>query len=128
MVTTVEVLDDASVVLLILEPGGRLLQDIVGRVDEIAALLAEQPEPVFLVLDFSGVMMRLDEVSWLMARLARGQDALLRHRKVRETAIVTTSEVMIAALAIVNGGLFDGVHITTWATRDAALAHCQDQK
>jgi hypothetical protein len=128
MTTTIEVLHDAPIIVVSLEPGGSVLQDISDHLTEIIEMVAAQPEPVFLALDLSGVMLRLDQVSLMMARMARGPGSLLHHPRLRETAVVTASRVVTTALRIVEGGLFDGVQLTTWETREAALAYLRAKK
>lgn len=127
MALNVEVLPDTPIILISVEPGSDVLRDMDDVQARVADAVAGQAEPAFLVLDLSDVMLRLDQVSLLMAKMARGSSSLLHHPNLRETVVVTRSAVIQTALGIVNGPLFDGVNLSTTVTLDEALAHCRAQ-
>jgi hypothetical protein len=125
MAATVEVSASLPAIVVRVETESDAFTALNNALSEIARVVAAQPAPVFLIIDLNSHHMRLDQMSLLMGKMARGTSSLLHHANLRETIVVTSSDVIRMALGIVNGPMFDNVRLSTFATFDEAENHCR---
>ncbi len=69
--------------------------DSMGTMSE---LLEAQSEPVFLIYDVSNASFTLDDILAGSNQASRSEKPLLKHPKVRETIVVSTSELIKLAV------------------------------
>src|SRR5690349_14229252 len=101
MAATIEVSGSLPTIVVRFDTESDAFTALNNALAEIARVVAERPAPVFLIIDLDSHHMRLDQMSLLMGKMARGSNTLLHHANLRETIVVTTSDVIRMALGIV---------------------------
>jgi hypothetical protein len=125
---TVEKLPGEPIILIIEPPGSDVLHDMqVGMADTVE-LVSRQPEPIFLVIDFSGVPMRIDQISKAADMSARRSTDLLHHPNIREVIFVTHATVTKVALKVMGSTAYHEVRMRVVDTLDEALGYCRAQE
>ena len=119
-------LSDAPIIF-ITQSGSGVIHELNEYLPQVAALLDEQTEPVYLVFDVRAISITLDELT-LAAHLAAGdQGAVLHHPNVIETLLATTAGAVKLAAQGVRTAAFGGAKIRTFDTPEQALAYCHEQ-
>ena len=99
---TIHRLPDALVILFI-ESDTRIMQVLEDVVTELVAVLDDQPEPVFLIMDVRCITMDLDDLAAVACAAVRGSEAMLHHSNIRESILVTAD----GQWAVVQQGMND---------------------
>ena len=125
MPATIVKRSDLPVIVITMESGSNVLQDISFNLSEVTRLVASQPERVFLIIETQRISIRVDEISAAASLVGGHRDALLHHPNIRETLVVSTSIVMKMSMGILNGPLFGGMKMSLYSSLEEALAYCQ---
>lgn len=100
-------------------------RDFTAGVDSIIAVLDAQSEPTYLVVDMDDAHFGLDDVMSGASQAARQEGALLRHPRLRETLLITQSDLFRLAARGLDSDVFGHVRVKLFATVDEALAYCR---
>jgi len=115
---------DAPIVTL-LQEARPAMAEMSQMLDTLTALLDAQSEPVFLVMDVQGPAFAIDDMSIAASLIARRQSALLLHKNVRETLLVTRSGSAKLAVLGLSTAVFGQVKIRRFDSPEQALAYCR---
>lgn len=126
---TIEQISGAPI--LVLTAGPDVSNGVMGMNEsrpEMLQILADQPAPLFLILDLQTVRMDLDGHLEAASAAALGKSPLLHHPKIRETLFVSNDELMKMSIkGLTSSATFGFAKASLFATVDEALQHCYDQ-
>ena len=117
---------DAPIVTL-LQEARPAMAEMSQMLDTLTALLDAQSEPVFLVMDVQGPAFAIDDMSIAASLIARRQSALLLHKNVRETLLVTHNSTAKLAVLGLSTAVFGQVKIRRCDSVEQALSSCYAQ-
>src|SRR5690348_15406429 len=119
-----EPLPDAPVIVFIQETAGDAFEEMGRSVPETIALLANQPEPVFLILDLSIVTMDLSDTVAATDMTARGDNPMLHHPNLREAIFVSANPWMQQSFRALGKPAYGMARVSVVETLDEALDYC----
>ena len=121
---SVELRHDSVIITIIDEPSGSFVGDMMHSLDEAIRLLDEQPEPVYLIVDFGRAHLSLDDHMKASSMLARGPKPIAHHPKNRENLFVVADPMMKMAIKGLSSDAFGLVRLSEFDTLDEALSYC----
>jgi hypothetical protein len=95
--------------------------------DDVTALLDAQTEPVFMVLDVTGMAISLDDLTVGASTVSRRPGERLHHPNVRENLVVTHDGMMKLAVMGFRTATFGNAKIRSFDTPEQALDYCREQ-
>lgn len=99
-----------------------------GALSIITLLDAEtEPAYLYLIVDIQEAVFGLDDVVFAANLGARGEQPITHHHNVRETIVVTRSDLLKLAARGLDSDAFGHVAIKVFGTLDEALAYCRGQ-
>jgi len=121
---SIEKVPDAPIVILVQE--NRLtIAEMSRMIDTLTLTLNAQPEPIYLVMDVQVPAFAPDDMSIAASAIARRESALLLHKNIRETLLVTRNgAVRLSALGL-GTAVLGQAHIRRIDTMEKALAFCR---
>jgi len=123
---SIEKVPGAPIVILSQETRSAMAE-MSGMIDSVWTVLNAQPEPVFLVLDIAGPASAIDDMSIAASLIARRQSALLLHKNVRETLIVTRASAARRSAMGLSTAVFGQAKIRRFDSVEQALSSCYAQ-
>jgi hypothetical protein len=122
MSTSVTKLPDEPIVVVSLGADYNLRTELPKAVPQYLEMLAHYDEPVFWIVDLSAVLLSVEDVVFGANMLARSENPLYHHPKVREVVYVTPVDALQAAAQGMDSRAFGHVKISVTNTLDEALA------
>lgn len=121
---SIEQVPGAPIVVLVQE--SQLAMAEMGRmIDSLTIVLNAQPEPIYLVMDLESAAFALDDMSIAASLIARRQSALLLHKNIRETLLVTPKgSTRLSALGL-STAVFGQAKIRRFDSIEQAMAFCR---
>ena len=124
---TLEALSDAPIVVLTQQPGSEIGEEFPQAMQQLTELLNIQPDPVYLVLNLSGINMSMDDLLKTSSSAARGPDAVLHHPQVIETFYVVTNSMLKLGVTGLTSEAFGSAKVQAFDTYEEALAYCHER-
>jgi len=124
---TLDRLAGAPIILFQSPPGESISADLEIIAAEMAHLLDEQPEPVFLVLDLHNLTLTLDDMLRGIDLATRGRSPVLLHPRIRENVLVITDPTQLMALKALSTATFGQMSPARFETVEQALDHCRQR-
>lgn len=121
---SIEKLQDEPIVIFKVFEAGQLQRSMPTTVTEATTLLDELSEPVFLVLDLSGIKVSLDTIISGANREVR-VDRFITHPNVREVLDVATNPMMKMAATGLRSNVFGNIKIQVFDTVEEALEYAR---
>ena len=126
---TVERLPDEPIILHNILADWNVSRDITDSIDECVRLLDEAAEPIYFITVMSDdVSISFHDLLVASTKLARGSNALMHHRNLKQYLVVTHSAPMKMAVKGLNSEVFGNVPTAAFDTLDDALAHIRVQQ
>ncbi len=101
--------------------------DFVPMADEVAALLNELDQPVFLIIDMTAMAADLADVIFSTNYAARSTNQFLHHPNMREFLAITTNKLISMAVQGMNTPTFGNVPVQIFSTLDDAMRYARSQ-
>ena len=117
-------IDQAPIVVHTHEPGPDMPAEIPAAMRNALEVIGEQPEPVYFILDLTGVRLSMDDLIKASNDATRGPGALLHHPNVIETVFVVTDEMMRLSIQGLRHEAFGSARVNTSDTIEHALDYC----
>jgi len=124
---TLEKLPGEAVIVYTQGPATHETQGIAETLDDIARLLDEQTDPVFLVWNVGGMSIDLDDLIQSASRAGRGSNAVLHHPRVRENVYVVSNRMVRLAIKGLESATFGRAKVVLFDTLEEALSYCRQQ-
>ena len=125
MPVRIDKLPDAPILVVHSIQGDDPVKELTDSVAEISRMLDALPEPVFLINDVTNISMDLNDIIQAASATARGADAILHHRNVRENLFVLTDKFIIMAIQGLNSATFGQIKAHVFPTVEEAVAYCR---
>lgn len=122
---TVEKLPDEPILVVNSSRGEDPYGEMAEAIDGINQTLDEQPEPIYLILDMRTMTLSLDEIMEAAMLSARGRNAMLHHRNIRESIFILTDPLVRMAVRGLDSATFGQLKARTFETLDQAVAYCR---
>jgi len=114
-------------VVLTQQPDSEIGEEFPQAMQQLAELLNIQPDPVYLVLNLSGINMSMDDLLKTSSSAARGPDAVLHHPQVIETYYVVTNAMLKLGVTGLTSETFGSAKVRAFDTYEEALAYCHER-
>jgi hypothetical protein len=126
---TVERLPQEPIILHNILRDWNVSRDITESIDACVRLLDEADEPIyFITIMADDVSISLPDLLVASTRLARGSNALMHHRNMKQYLVVTRSAPLKMAVKGLNSDVFGNVPTAAFDTLDEAMAHIRAQQ
>ena len=122
---TIDKLPDEPILLIHSTMGEDKLREMTEAIAEIARILDEQTETVFMVVDMRDVSMGLDDIVQAATLSARGRNPMLHHPNIRETIYVLTDVLIKTAVKGLGSATFGQLKAHIFDTVEEALDYCR---
>jgi hypothetical protein len=122
-----ELLPNAPILIHRLEPGPDAVSEIPIAMQATFQVINDLPQPVYLVLNLTGLTMGLDDMMQNSSRATRGPDALLHHPNIIETLFVVSDNFIKMGVMGMTSDVFGNARIRTFDTVDHALEYCYER-
>ena len=123
----VQKLDNDPIIIFRHEPGSNMVAEIPASMRAAAEALSAQPEPIYLILDLTGVVLRLDDMIKTSNDATRGPGALLHHPNVIQTLFVVTDEMMRLSIHGLRNEVFGSARVAAFGSLNQALDFCYER-
>jgi hypothetical protein len=125
---TIEKIPDSPIVMSRATQGeGDVVQQALQTNAEIKAVLDEQTEKVFLIIDLRDISVEFGDLVQVAMVSARGPDSLLHHPKIRENLFVMGNGVLRMGAKGLDNVMFGLLRTRTFDTPEEALNYCREQ-
>lgn len=124
---TIVKLPDEPIIMVHSTEGKDRVGDMIRAINDIRDCLDQQDETVFLIVDTRDVSMSVDEVMQGAILAARGQNAMLSHRKIRERIFLLSDPMVRAAVRGLESATFGLLKARSFTTVEEALDYCRSQ-
>ena len=101
-------------------------EGVEARANDVQRILQEAEEPVFLIMDLSGVSMSLEGVIRSSNRLARGPGAPFHHPMCKGIALVTTEAIARLVARGLQTETFGNLRVCVYSTVEEAMQYAAD--
>jgi hypothetical protein len=126
---TVERLPDEPIILHNILADWSVSRDITNSIDECVRLLNAAIEPIyFITIMADDVSISFHDLLVASTQLARGSNALMHHRNLKQYIVVTHIGAMKMAVRGLNSEVFGNVSTAAFDTLDEALAYIRAQQ
>lgn len=123
---TVDKLRSLPVVVFV-QSRSQVHEEAVSALGRLIPLLDEQAEPAFLIMDLRRLGISLDELAGGSTNGALRPDALVYHRKLRETLIISADEAAAPGEHGIRLATFGSAAIRVFDQPAEAMAYCRRQ-
>jgi hypothetical protein len=125
---TIETIPGAPIIIVHAIPAvDDIMKETVEAIALITAVLDNQTEKVFLIMDLKDISMDLDDVVHVASVSARGSNALLHHPNIRENISVLNDGFIKMAARGVRSATFGQIKVYVFDSVEEALAYCREQ-
>jgi len=105
-----------------------LIANLAQNNADMAALLDQQSEPVYHILDWSAVQqLNLEAMATAAASAAWGENAVFHHPMIKEVLFVTTNPIFAQGAEGLKTETYGSVPISVFSTLDEALQYARAQ-
>lgn len=122
-----EVLPDAPIIIHTHDAGTLTSEGVPEAMQELARLVGQQPQRIYLILDRSGVQMSMDDLIRIANSATRGPGAILHHPNVIESLIVVSNNFLKLGAMGMTSEAFGSARVRTFDHLDQALAYCHER-
>lgn len=128
MPSTLEKLADEPIIVQTMSPDYQLMIEFPPKVPQLFAFLDGLTEPVFWVVDISAVeKLSIEDLLTGTGIVAKGENALYRHRNIREVLYVSTLEMIKLAAAGLGHDAFGKLKVRVFENLEAALQYARER-
>lgn len=100
--------------------------EMAKSVADTIALIDQQPEPVFLILDLMTLSLDLSDTLAATTMTSRGDNPMLHHPNLRETVFVTTDPMMQHSVRAMAGSpTFGFARVSYVESVEDAITYCR---
>ena len=124
---SVEQLPDAPIFITVGPPPGDFTGTLLDSLPEIRRFNDLLIEPIYMIIDMSGVTLDVPGHMLAATVAAGGPGAMLHHPNVLEYVFISTDPVMQVALKKLREPSFGAARVSVFATRVEAVDYCYDQ-
>jgi hypothetical protein len=126
---TVERLPDEPIILHNILSEWNVSRDITNSIDECVRLLDAAVEPIyFITIMADDVPINFHDLLVASTRIARGSNALMHHRNLKQYLVVTRFAPVKMAVRGLNSEVFGNVPTVAFDTLEEALAYIRAQQ
>lgn len=126
MTFTIEKLPDAPVIIQTIRSDSTVAE-VPDSMSTMRDLLEAQSEPIFVIYDVTHMSFSLDDLMHGASDASRTEKPLLKHPLIRETLVVSSSDLIKLAARGMNSPIFGNIALRVFDTMEEALAYCRQQ-
>ena len=128
MSSTIEMMENGTALVVSLGSDFNFAREGEAQFAQIAAILNQQTEPVFYIVDVRELDITFDETLALINRVARGEDSLLRHPNIKEIIYVISNSFQRAVAEGLDSEWFGNLKVKLVYSLDEGLDHIRSQQ
>ena len=123
---SIEKLPNEPVVIFAIDGQYSVTHDLEASMAARQSLLDTQDEPVFCIMDYTGVSFTFDELLLALNRLGGGTHTLYHDPKIRKLLIVASSPILrLSFEGMASSEAFGHLHSDIFSTMEEALEYAR---
>ncbi len=126
LVYTIEKLPDEPIIIQTIRSDSSVAE-VPDSMSTMRELLEAESTPLFVIYDVSQASFGLQDILSGSNEASRSEKPLLKHPNIRETLVVSTSDLVRMAARGMNSPIFGNVALRVFDTLEEALAYCRQQ-
>jgi hypothetical protein len=126
--STIELMENGTALVVSLGDDFDFATEGEAQFAQITSILDRQTEPIFYMVDLRKLDITFDETLALINRVARGEDALLRHPNIREIIYVISNTFQRAVAEGLDSEWFGNLKVKLVYSLDEGLDYIRSQQ
>lgn len=126
LVYTIEKLPDEPIIIQTIRSDSSVAE-VPDSMGSMRQLLEAGETPLFVIYDVSQASFGLQDILSGSNEASRSERPLLKHPNIRETLVVSTSDLVKMAARGMNSPIFGNIALKVFDTLEEALAYCRQQ-
>lgn len=126
LVYTIEKLPDEPIIIQTIRSDSSV-GEAPDSMNTMRELLEAGDTPLFVIYDVSQASFGMQDIVSGSNEASRSERPLLKHPNIRETLVVSTSELVKLAARGMNSPIFGNIALKVFGTLEEALTYCRQQ-